>query len=270
MFTDSIGNIPIYRFHSFARYPEVLQFTTTCKSGNQPDDQGMNLGVFGEDDAVRAHANRRLLSEALNLPAERLLFSKQVHECSIRIISEDFFKLEAVEKSNYLLGVDAILTSLPRTCICSLTADCSAILMYDPVKKVIATVHAGWRGTQASLVKAVIAGMTKEWNCNPADILAGIAPCISGKAYEVGEEVAQKFEEVFGKNESIIIRHRSYPKPHIDIPAANAQLLLESGVIPEHIEFSGICTWEQHEQFYSARRGATGRFCSGIMLNNED
>ena len=108
--------------------------------------------------------------------------------------------------------------------------------------------------------------MRQEFGCQPAEMLATICPCIGVASYEVGEAVAAEFVMVFGENQAII--HRNYPKAHVNISAANSQLLIDSGLLPAHITMSETCTFENNEQFYSARRGDKGRFCSGIMLRD--
>ena len=108
--------------------------------------------------------------------------------------------------------------------------------------------------------------MSQEFDSQPTDILAVISPCIGLESYEVGHEVVEKFVEVFGENETII--NRTFPKPHVDVAAANRRLLINSGLSPANIAVSGACTFENNDQFYSARKGDKGRFCSGISMNN--
>ena len=95
-----------------------------------------------------------------------------------------------------------------------------------------------------------------------------MGPCISMDAYEVGDEVAAGFAEIFGEDTAII--DRSYPKPHVDVAAANRQLLINSGLAPDNIILPDVCTFKNNDQFYSSRRGDKGRFCSGIMISNSN
>ena len=74
---------------------------------------------------------------------------------------------------------DALITNIPGLCICVQTADCVPILICDPVKKVVAVIHAGWRGTVSLITAKTVEKMVDEFACNPADMLAGIGPSIS-------------------------------------------------------------------------------------------
>lgn len=261
MITSRLGPIQILQFQQFINLPGILQFTTSREG-----KEGFNLGVYGEEDPVRAGENRKQLAAALGISNEKLLFTRQVHGNEMRLIGEDFFLLSADKRKLALEGLDALITAVPGVCLCALAADCSQVLLVDPQQRVIATVHAGWRGTVNKLVCRVIEKMQAEFGSKPAEILAGIGPCISGKNYEVGEEVATLFEQQFGKNERIILRKKEYTKAHVDIPAALHFSMLGMGIKSQNIEESGICTFDQADVFYSARRGAAGRFCSGIMI----
>jgi YfiH family protein len=262
MIKSQLGSLEIQHFRQFMNLPGIYHFTTTRQSA-----AGFNLGVYGEEDPALARENRKMLAEALGIANEKLLFTRQVHGNEMLLIAEDFFLLSQEDRTMALDGFDALITAGPGICLCALAADCSQILLVDPKQRVIATVHAGWRGTVNRLVCSVIGKMQAEFGCKPPEMLAGIGPCISGKNYEVGEEVAFLFEQQFGKNENIILRKKEYPKAHVDIPAALRFSMTEMGMLPQYIEESGICTYDNEDRFYSARRGAAGRFCSGLMLS---
>ncbi|MFN8209002.1 MAG: peptidoglycan editing factor PgeF [Bacteroidales bacterium] len=263
MITASLGRLNTFHFQIFQDQPHLVHFTTSREEPN-----GFNLGVYGDEDPLEARRNRDQLAAALGISGEKLLFTRQVHGSEFRLIDKNFFLLTAEERNKSLDGVDALITAMPGVCLCALAADCSQVLLYDPQQRVIATVHAGWRGTVNKLVCRVIEKMQMEFGCLPAEILAGIGPCISGRNYEVGEEVAAVFEEQFGLNEKIILRKKEYPKTHVDIPAALRFSMQEMGIQPKHIEESGICTYDNADHFYSARRGAAGRFSSGLIMQD--
>jgi polyphenol oxidase len=263
MITASLGKLNTFHFQIFQNQPGIYQFTTTRE---QPND--FNLGVYGEEDPLKARGNRDQLAAVLGISGEKLLFTRQVHASEFQLIGGEFFQLTAEDRRKTLDGIDALITAMPNVCLCALAADCSQVLLYDPQQRVIATVHAGWRGTVNKLVCRVIGKMQAEFGCRPSEILAGIGPCISGKNYEVGEDVAFLFEQQFGKNEKIILRKKEYPKAHVDIPASLRFSIEEMGVKSTNIEESGICTFDNYDVFYSARRGAGGRFCSGIMMRD--
>lgn len=170
----------------------------------------------------------------------------QIHCDSIAVIDNRNTKRDA------LLGIDALITNLVDCPIAVRTADCVPILLYDPIKKVVAAVHSGWRGTVLRIVNKVIGKMKEMFGSNPNDLHAVIGPSISVSSFSVHDDVRIAFEKA------------SFPlgdicKPNgsdtylIDLWKANKWLLEASGVKPTNIQVSRICTFEHHNEFYSAR-----------------
>jgi polyphenol oxidase len=111
--------------------------------------------------------------------------------------------------------------------------------------------------------------MSKQYSCRPSDIIACIGPSISWPNYEVGDEVAEKFEHVFGMKSNVLRLNECSDKTHLDLCEANRILMLELGVLTQNIEMSQFCTYENPGLFFSARRDGikSGRFSSCIMLH---
>jgi YfiH family protein len=164
-----------------------------------------------------------------------------------------------------LQDVDAVVTHLKDFCLCVSTADCVPVLIYDKVREVIAAVHAGWRGTVGRILEKTIETMKSHYGSEGKDIVACIGPSISLESFEVGDEVYDAFAEADFDMKRIAKR---YEKWHLDLWEANRLQLLNQGVLPENMEVAGICTYQQHEDFFSARRLGiqSGRILSGIML----
>ena len=139
------------------------------------------------------------------------------------------------------------------------------VLLYDKERQVIAAIHAGWRGTVGRIVEKTIEVMRIQYGTEGKDLVACIGPSISLESFEVGDEVYAAFEEA-GFDMTRIARR--YEKWHLDLWEANRVQLLANGVLPEHIEVAGICTFQCYEDFFSARRLGikSGRILSGIML----
>ncbi|MEG2945146.1 MAG: polyphenol oxidase family protein, partial [Bacteroidales bacterium] len=146
------------------------------------------------------------------------------------------------------------------------TADCVPVLLYCPKRQVVAAVHAGWRGMVKRIISKTVCRMVEQFGCDSADIRAAIGPSISPEAFEVGAEVALAFEEAgFG---SAVLPSPIAGKAYIDLWHGAKSDLLAAGVLTENIETAAICTWQQHDRFFSARRLGirSGRISSGIML----
>ena len=163
------------------------------------------------------------------------------------------------------------VTNMRYICIGVSTADCIPILLHDPHKRVVAAVHAGWRGTVAHIAKKCIATMTETYECMPNNIVAVIAPGISMEAFEVGNEVYDTFNRSGFPMKKIA---RLYPtsnggsKWHIDLWEANRLQLIECSIPERNISTAGICTYREHDRFFSARRLGieSGRIFSGIIM----
>jgi hypothetical protein len=164
------------------------------------------------------------------------------------------------------LRADALITKRNDIALAILLADCVPVLLYDPKKKVVAAIHAGWRGTVANITQATIIKMKEQFNCNPQDIIAGIGPSISVENYEVGPEVKEAADLAMGEYHNTVINKNG--KLYFDLWKANKLQLLKSGLEDSNIEVSGICTYRNNETFFSARanKPITGRFAAVIKI----
>ena len=149
---------------------------------------------------------------------------------------------------------DALVTNQPGIEVSIRTADCFPILLADPGRRVVAAVHAGWRGTAARIASNTIAIMRAEFGTNPADIVAAIGPGIGACCYQVGEEVARQF----GMDRA----------GRLDLAAENRRELVAGGVAESRIEVLGLCTFCDPARFHSYRRDkeSAGRMISGIRI----
>lgn len=244
-------------------------FSTTISGGTSSDTYwSLNLGQYCGDNSEYVAENRALLAIALNIKPENIYVPYQTHEDSVCVIDQDFVNLSIEEKESHLNGIDAIITNVKNICIAIATADCVPIIIYDPRKEVLAAIHSGWKGTVAKIVQKTINEMTVKFGSIPTDLLVGIAPCISQKYFEVGDEVVELFNKVGFSIDTIGVRNSVSNKMHLDLTQANKELLLESGILTHNIEASGLCTYSDPDQFFSARRQTirSGRMLTGGIL----
>ena len=193
----------------------------------------------------------------------------QVHDCRIAIIDRPGLTREDLE------GYDAFITALPGLAIGVRTADCVPILLYDPVRVVVAAIHAGWKGTVLHIVCRAIEAMTEQFGCLAADLRAVIGPAIGPDSFQVGEEVVERFRAAGCPMDSMwSFRGEGDGGPmsgghHIDLWKANRWLLETSGVLPSNIQVAGIDTFTD-TSFFSARREGPkcGRIINSIKLND--
>ena len=181
-----------------------------------------------------------------------VLCGHQVHGYNVGVVDREGMTREDFE------GFDALVTNLP-VAIGVRTADCIPLLLYDPVHKAVAAIHAGWKGTVQKIVHYTLSKMASEYNTRPEDLKAVICPGIGFDSFQVGEEVPQFFKEA-GFPFDIIWKWDGCPVPgsmqgghHVDLKSANRWLLEHAGVLPVNIQVSDICTYTD-PRFYSARR----------------
>ena len=194
--------------------------------------------------------------EALGFQLEDLALPRQVHSDNVLWMHE----------AGRPEATDAVITDQPGLPVCVKTADCIPVLLYDTRQRIVAAVHAGWRGTVSRIVQKTVRQMHP---LAPKDLHAIIGPGISLQKFEVGDEVYEAFFAAGFPMERIARRFPSSNGEgawHIDLWDANRFLLQELGV--DDIFVEGTCT-RTSEDFYSARRETinTGRNYNGIVIN---
>lgn len=232
---------------------------------------GFNITHYCGDTAEHVTECREILCNELGVNDSRLILPRQTHSCKTIVIDKNFLALTTEEQKEKLEGIDAIVTDIPQTCIGVSTADCIPVLLYDSRKRAVAAIHAGWRGTVARIAEKCIEVMIKHYDSDPADIKAIIAPGISMDAFEIGDEVYERFAECGFPMEKIAARYPTATggtKWHIDLWEANRLQLLGKGMRQENIHIAGICTYSRYSEFFSARRLGieSGRIFNGIMV----
>ena len=195
----------------------------------------------------------------------------QVHDCRVAVIDRPDTTRADLE------GYDAFITALPGVAIGVRTADCVPVLLYDPLKKIVAAVHAGWKGTVLHISRVAIDLLRRKFGCKASDLRAAIGPAIGPESFQVGAEVVAQFEAAGFPMEMISsFRGDGDGSPmsggwHIDLFEANRWLLLEAGLQKQNILVKGIDTYTD-PTWYSARREgpACGRNINSIRLAIEE
>jgi purine-nucleoside/S-methyl-5'-thioadenosine phosphorylase / adenosine deaminase len=151
---------------------------------------------------------------------------------------------------------DALVSGAPGQVVGVKTADCVPILLVDSRLRVVAAVHAGWRGAVSRIVQKTVQAMVVRWNTRPQDLYAAIGPGIGRCCYEVGPEVAIQFGDDSGR------------PTRIDLEDANRRQLLAAGIGAGRIYSAGLCTFCHPGEFHSFRRDgeSAGRMISFIGI----
>lgn len=233
-----------------------------------------NVGDTAPRDPDDAWKMRQAWSAAIGIDAERIVRTGQVHENKVFVVETHHAGMGRRRDTPTPGQADAMISKAVNVPIMTLAADCLPLLMYDPVQRAVASVHAGWRSTVLDIAGETVRAMQREFGTDPADILAYLGPAIGGCCNEVGPEVTAAWRDIaknLGPMTELAVTKPGV-KEHFDVPRANTLLLQRAGLRPEHIELSDICTKCNLDDWFSHRgQGpATGRQGGVIMLTEMD
>lgn len=272
----------------FERFPWLVH-GFTLRRGSSGD---FNLGFGSKFPATEVRANRALLLEALSAHSIELIALRQIHSAMIHALDGP--------PAQPLTG-DALMTRRRGLLLAVQVADCLPILLVDRQRRVVAAVHAGWRGTLARIAEKAVGRMRAEFGTKPQDILVAIGPGIHACCYEVGEEVITGYESQFryaadllapareiatraarrgGWNPPLDPIARKIPlapghdrprerKAHLDLVKANRRQLVDAGISGRRIFAHPDCTACKPERYFSYRKeGPTGRMMGVIGIRD--
>ena len=227
----------------------------------------MNMSFTRGDDPQAVTENYKRICDALGTDYKKCVLSNQTHTTNIRVVTEDDAGKGIVCDRDYD-DVDGLITNVKGLTLVTQYADCVGLLFYDPKKQVIATSHAGWRGTVGMIGKKTVELMSEHFGCDPKDIKAGIAPSIGPCCFEVDKPVYDEFIKMKGIDLDRIIKDDGNGKYHIDLWETNRQTLILAGLNPENISVTDLCTKCLHDDFFSHRytKGERGNLAALIAL----
>jgi polyphenol oxidase len=252
----NISGLDLWKFEGLGKEPSVEHFVT--ERGSLAGGEEFTLSYSSSPDKLTIQHNRSRLAKALHVSDEKLFFPSQVHKTRILRVTSRTSKDE-------LLDTDALITNEEGICIAVMSADCVPILLYDRINGAVAAIHSGWRGTVAKILEKTLHEMRSVFGTHGVDLLAAIGPSVSQESYEVGGEVIDEVERAFGTAAGLLIPQGNN-KAKLDLWKANILQLQNFGVPDNQIEIASLCTVKNNEYFFSARKGDSGRFAAGIVL----
>lgn len=241
-------------------------FTTRFGGVSRGYLDSMNIGIRRGDVWENVLENYKILGNALDFDVKNAVLSHQTHTDTVLRVGrrEQGAGLFAPE----LPECDALITNEPGTALVIFTADCTPILLHDPVTGAVGAAHAGWRGTAAAIGAKTVAALCREFGSKPSDIRAGIGPNIGQCCFETDEDVPDAMRKSFGAEAEKMIRQKEN-KYYVNLKELNALALRRAGV--ETIDISTDCTVCQSQRFWSHRvtggmRGSQGAIivCKGV------
>lgn len=259
----------LLQFESLTRFDSLFHFSSTRHGGvGEGEYSDFNLSFYSGDNPDDVDENRNRFLSMIDIPEENLVIPYQTHGDRLLVVDKSFLSKPDLEQSKSLHGIDALITDQAGICIGITTADCVPILVFDPVRKVLAAVHAGWRGTVAQLPVKVVFEMVNVFGCKSENLVVGIGPFISQEKFEVGDEVVEAFREKGFNLDAVRYYNRDTGKNHPDLGLANKQSLIDAGIPENNIDTTQYCTFENEDMFFSARRQGvkSGRMLTGGYL----
>jgi len=241
-------------------------FCTRSGGVSQDDYASLNMSFKEGDEDNHVLQNWGRLAGAFNIPLEQFLVVNQVHK-------DDIFTVKPYGgyfSSRAELDYDAIMTDRVDLAICIKTADCVPVFIADRVKKVIAAVHAGWRGSALGISARAVRLLQDNYGSSPQDILAAIGPSIGQCCYQVDASVADNFLQQ-KDNEEFLFAAKKASKWMLDLACANRRQIINCGIPEENIDVSDLCTVCNQDNFFSHRGsgGITGRQINFMMIKGE-
>jgi len=222
----------------------------------------LNCGLGSSDDRACVNENRDRVARRLGASAGRVVTLYQVHSATAVIIDD-------VIDRDSLPRADALVTRTPELVLGALAADCAPVLFADPVAKVVAAAHAGWRGAVGGVLAATVEAM-ESIGADRKRIRAAVGPCISQPAYEVGPEFEAEFLRRDPANARFFMRSSGEARPRFDLPLFACDALRHLGL--REVESRAACTFADESRFFSYRRSQArkerdyGRQISAIVV----
>ncbi len=242
-------------------------FTTRYGGVSEGVFAGLNLAMHRGDSPENVEENFRILGRAVGFDPEKLVLTRQVHGDAIRTVTAaDCLGLD----HHRYPECDGLITCTPGLTLVVFTADCTPILLHDPVTGAVGAVHAGWRGTAADIAGKAVRRMAEEFGCDPKNIRAAIGPNIGPCCFQTDGDVPEAMGQTFGPAAEEWVRPDG-EKYYVNMKTINALALRRAGV--ELIDISGECTMCRNEKYWSHRytrglRGSQGAVicCKGGVL----
>jgi hypothetical protein len=215
----------------------------------------LNLGVKWGDSPDNVAENRRRVALAAGYAPEQLVVTKHVHGTSVWVVGD-----AQPDPAEF----DGLVTDRPGVVLGAFAADCIPMMFADPVRRVVAAAHAGWRGTVGGIAARVVDAMRDRFGAAPANVRVALGPSIGPCCFEVGAEVVAAFAGAFGTVPGLVVPGPR--KDHIDLRVATATILHRAGVLAEHIDAAPPCTRCDAARFFSFRRdGQAGGVHMGFV-----
>ena len=248
------GELPLFHYPLLDQTGIVRHcFTTRYGGVSEGMFSTLNLSFTRGDVKESVEENYRRIAEAMGVSYEQIVCSDQTHTTNVRVVTEEDAGTGIIRPKDYT-DVDGLITNISGITLATFYADCVPLYFVDPVHHAIGLSHSGWRGTVARMGKCTLEAMHREYGTAAADVYCAIGPSICQDCYEVSEDVIKKFRENYDENLwPEIFYQKENGKYQLNLWKANESVFLESGILPEHIAVTNVCTHCNPDILFSHR-----------------
>ncbi|MCR5690857.1 MAG: peptidoglycan editing factor PgeF [Eubacterium sp.] len=274
VFLNTEGEAPFVEVAGFQEIPGISH-GFSCRLGgvSQGIYESMNLGLYLEDKRENVMENYRRLANSMGMDYRRISCPNQVHDTRVLVVEEEDAG-DGITRPLSHQNIDAQITNVKGLPLIVYWADCVPVLFVDPVKQVIGSAHAGWRGTLGGIVAKTVDKMGEVYGSNPKDIHALIGPSIGVDNYEVDEPVMEglrscsfltgDLEDFEAKG--LFVTGQREGRYLFNLQKINQAILEEAGLEKEKIYQSHLCTMAHHDIFFSHRYTQGKRGLNGGLI----
>lgn len=282
--------LPLLEYKLLQQIPGIRHCFTTRQGGvSQGIFSSMNLSYTRGDEPEDVTENYRRIAQVFGKGLEDIVTSDQTHTTNVRVVTREDWGKGIIRDRDYT-DVDGLITQESGLILATFYADCVPLYFVDPIHKAIGLSHSGWRGTVGRIGAKTIEKMQEVFGSSAEDMYCAIGPSICQDCYEVSEDVAEAFMEEFSdkrtiekhekiennvnRNSGILLDHILYDKGNgkyqLDLWKANERILLEAGIMPEHLAVTNLCTCCNPQQLFSHRasHGRRGNLGAFLMLKD--
>ena len=259
------SEVPLLHF-SLLEDTGIVEHCFTTRGGGVSEDifATMNLSFTRGDKEEAVLENYRRLGEAMGVSPQDFVCTDQTHTTNVlRVGKKDCGN--GVTKPRPYTDVDGLVTNETGVVLSTFFADCVPLYFVDPVHRAIGMSHSGWRGTVGRMGARTLEKMQEEFGTQAKDVFAAVGPSICQECYEVSRDVAEEFQKEFKGHESEILIDKGKDKFLLDLWKCNEIVMLEAGIVKEHLAVTNICTCCNPTLLFShraskGRRGNLGAF----------
>ncbi|MGO9456260.1 MAG: polyphenol oxidase family protein [Acidimicrobiales bacterium] len=255
---ERAGGLPVLRWPAVSAAGVDAVVTTRRGGVSAGPYRSLNLAFHVGDDPAAVAENRRRAAAAVGATPADLVFGAQVHGRNAAVVTAAERGRGSADLADAVPDADALVTTEPGPVLVTLVADCVPLVLVDPAAGVLATVHAGWRGTAAGVARSALDAMGA-MGADPARVVAGIGPAVSPDTYRVGDEVADALRDALGGGEGVV-RPSGDGGWLADLCEANRRSLVQAGVGPERISVAEVTTGDPGLFFSDRAARPCGRF----------